>query len=58
VEFDIDFEFKSRLLAALLTANFGAAVDRLMACFEARAKAVYAAPEPDETAASAPASAS
>lgn len=41
VEFDIDFEFKSRLLSALLTANFGHAVDRLMGCFEARAKALY-----------------
>jgi coenzyme Q-binding protein COQ10 len=41
VEFDIDFEFKSRLLAALLTANFGHAVDKLMACFEARAKSLY-----------------
>jgi len=41
VEFDIDFQFKSRLLEALLTANFAHAVDRLMACFEARAKALY-----------------
>jgi coenzyme Q-binding protein COQ10 len=28
VEFDIDFQFKSRLLEALLAANFGHAVDR------------------------------
>jgi coenzyme Q-binding protein COQ10 len=41
VEFDIDFQFKSRLLEALLTANFAHAVDRLMDCFEARAKALY-----------------
>jgi coenzyme Q-binding protein COQ10 len=41
VEFDIDFQFKSRLLEALLSANFANAVDRLMACFEARAKALY-----------------
>jgi coenzyme Q-binding protein COQ10 len=41
VEFDIDFEFKSRLLSALLTANFAHAVDKLMACFEARAKELY-----------------
>lgn len=41
IEFDIDFEFKSRLLSALLTANFGHAVDRLMECFEARAKRLY-----------------
>jgi coenzyme Q-binding protein COQ10 len=44
VEFDIDFTFKSRLLEALLAANFHHAVDRLMACFEARAKALYGAP--------------
>jgi coenzyme Q-binding protein COQ10 len=43
VEFDIDFQFKSRLLEALLSANFAHAVDRLMECFEARAKALYGA---------------
>lgn len=43
VEFDIDFQFKSRLLEALLAANFAHAVDRLMECFEARAKALYGA---------------
>ena len=41
VEFDIDFQFKSRLLEGLLRANFAHAVDRLMECFEARAKAIY-----------------
>jgi coenzyme Q-binding protein COQ10 len=41
VEFDIDFQFKSRLLDALLAANFGHAVDRLMGCFETRAEALY-----------------
>ncbi|MFC3070046.1 type II toxin-antitoxin system RatA family toxin [Phenylobacterium soli] len=41
VEFDIDFQFKSRLLEALLTANFSHAVDRLMSCFEDRAKSLY-----------------
>jgi len=41
VEFDIDFQFKSRLLEALLEANFGHAVDRLMTCFEDRARALY-----------------
>lgn len=41
VVFDIDFEFKSKMLGALLTSNFSHAVDRLMACFEARAKALY-----------------
>jgi coenzyme Q-binding protein COQ10 len=41
VEFDIDFQFKSRLLEALLAANFAHAVERLMGCFEARAEALY-----------------
>ena len=41
VEFSIDFEFKSRLLEALLAANLCHAVDRLIGCFEARAKALY-----------------
>jgi coenzyme Q-binding protein COQ10 len=44
VEFDIDFEFKSRLLAALLTTNLSSAVDKLMTCFEARAKSLYGHP--------------
>ena len=41
VEFDIDFQFKSRLLDALLAANFTHAVERLMGCFEARAADLY-----------------
>jgi coenzyme Q-binding protein COQ10 len=41
VEFDIDFQFKSRLLEALLAANFVHAVERLMSCFEDRARALY-----------------
>jgi coenzyme Q-binding protein COQ10 len=41
IEFDIDFQFKSRLLEGLLTANFHHAVERLMGCFEERAKALY-----------------
>ena len=41
VEFDIDFQFKSRLLEALLSANFAHAVERLMTCFEDRARALY-----------------
>ena len=41
IEFDIDFQFKSRLLEGLLRANFHHAVDRLMGCFEDRAKALY-----------------
>jgi coenzyme Q-binding protein COQ10 len=41
VEFEIDFAFKSRILEALLTANFAHAVEKLMGCFEARAKTLY-----------------
>jgi coenzyme Q-binding protein COQ10 len=41
IEFDIDFQFKSRLLEGLLKANFHHAVERLMECFEDRAKALY-----------------
>jgi coenzyme Q-binding protein COQ10 len=41
VVFDIDFEFKSKVLDLLLKANFGLAVDRLIACFESRARALY-----------------
>jgi coenzyme Q-binding protein COQ10 len=41
IEFDIDFAFKTKLLEALLSRNFEHAVDRLMECFEARAKALY-----------------
>lgn len=44
VLFDIDFEFKSRMLEAMLAANFGRAVDKLMGCFESRAKALYGPP--------------
>jgi coenzyme Q-binding protein COQ10 len=44
IEFDIDFVFKSRMLETLLRANFGAAVDKLIGCFEARAKALYGQP--------------
>ncbi len=39
--FEIDFEFKSRLLDALLRANFHHAVARLVGCFEARAEQLY-----------------
>lgn len=41
VEFDIEFQFKSRLLEGLLKANFHHAVEKLMGCFEARAEALY-----------------
>jgi coenzyme Q-binding protein COQ10 len=41
IEFHIEFAFKSRILEALLSANFQHAVERLMSCFEARAKTLY-----------------
>lgn len=41
VDFEIDFELRSRLLEGLVRANLHHAVDRLMACFEARAAALY-----------------
>ena len=41
VDFDIDFEFKSKLLTAMLTSNFDHAVERLMECFSDRARALY-----------------
>lgn len=41
VVFDIDFEFKSRLLEALLHANFDYAVNKLINCFETRAAALF-----------------
>ena len=43
IEFEIDFEFKSRLLDALLAANLHRAAEKLIGCFEARAKALYGA---------------
>ena len=39
--FEIDFEFKSRLLQTLLAANFQFAVSRLVGCFEDRAAKLY-----------------
>ena len=39
--FEIDFEFKSRLLQTLLAANFQFAVSRLVRCFEDRAAKLY-----------------
>lgn len=41
VDFEIDFEFRSRLLDGLLAANFHRAVERLMTCFSDRAQALY-----------------
>lgn len=41
VDFLIDFEFKSKMLELLLAANFHHAVNRLIGCFDDRAKALY-----------------
>jgi len=41
LEFMIDFAFKSRLLDAMLHANFDRAVGKLIGCFEARAQRLY-----------------
>jgi coenzyme Q-binding protein COQ10 len=46
VDFEIEFEFKSRFLDALLAANFNRAVDKLIGCFEARAARLYPRFEP------------
>lgn len=43
IAFSIEFEFKSRLLDAFLAANMDRAIDKLIACFEGRAKALYGA---------------
>jgi len=43
IDFSIAFEFKSRLLDAFLAANMDRAIDKLIACFEARAEALYGA---------------
>ena len=41
VVFDIDFQFKARMLDLLLKANFGFAVEKLIARFEGRASQLY-----------------
>ena len=41
VEFLIDFAFRSRILDAVLQANFHRAVNRIIACFDARARQLY-----------------
>lgn len=46
VRFDIDFEFRTRLLDGLLRANFDRAVTRLIGCFEARAASLHAGDAP------------
>jgi len=41
LSFEIDFEFRSRLLDGLLAVNFHRAVGKIVDCFEARARALY-----------------
>ncbi|QUD88872.1 type II toxin-antitoxin system RatA family toxin [Phenylobacterium montanum] len=41
IDFLIDFDFKSRLLQTLLAANMQHAIDRLIGCFEDRARVLY-----------------
>ena len=43
IAFSIEFEFKSRLLDGFLAANMDRAIDKLIGCFEARARALYGA---------------
>lgn len=44
IDFLIEYEFKSRLLDTLLAMNFQHAAERLIGCFEARAKSLYDQP--------------
>ena len=44
IDFDIDFEFQSRLLEGLLSGNFDRAAGRLLTCFEDRARALFGDP--------------
>ena len=41
LKFDIDFEFKAKLLEHMVAANFERATSKLMACFETRANALF-----------------
>ncbi|MGZ8363848.1 MAG: type II toxin-antitoxin system RatA family toxin [Caulobacteraceae bacterium] len=50
IGFTLDYAFKSRLLDALLAANAQRAAEKIMACFEARARALYGEASPKETA--------
>jgi coenzyme Q-binding protein COQ10 len=46
VEFFIEFAFKSRVLDALLRVNLDSAANKLISCFDERAKALYGAAGP------------
>jgi coenzyme Q-binding protein COQ10 len=48
IEFVIDFAFKAALLDAMLAANIDRAANKLIACFEDRARQIYGAPNPSE----------
>jgi coenzyme Q-binding protein COQ10 len=41
LKFDIDFEFKAKLLEGLLAANLERATAKIMVCFETRANALF-----------------
>jgi coenzyme Q-binding protein COQ10 len=41
VEFQVDFEFKSRTLAAVMGGVFSELINRMVGAFESRAKALY-----------------
>jgi coenzyme Q-binding protein COQ10 len=43
IDFDIDFAFRSKTLSVLLSNNLEHAVERIVGCFEDRAKALYGA---------------
>ena len=41
LKFDIEFEFKAKLLEHMVAANFERATSKLVACFETRANALF-----------------
>jgi len=47
VEFKVDFEFKSRALALVMSGVFSELVHRMVGAFEARAAALYGSSKPD-----------
>ena len=48
IEFEIDFEFKSRLLDALLAANMSHAAEKVVNCFDARAETLFGPNAPQD----------
>jgi coenzyme Q-binding protein COQ10 len=62
LKFDIEFEFKAKLLERMVAANFERATSKLVACFETRANALFTplraavrAPRPESATGGAPA---